>query len=421
MAARDARFIHPSPLAASQTGGRGRCQDRIKLMAVRTAGSGAGAGRSPLGSAAARVAGAAYRGVRGLLPGPGRRALDGAVTALTGSSSLRHLDLGRGLRRRRSDPDRLFVGWLLHADEDDGSARVHALFPHAYLRSVGVNSVILRKPRAHYASLSFGAGEVARLVAARLDVVVFQGVHGAPAVALARALRAAGTRTVFVTGDLFGSDIAEAVDRVVGASDGLTAVAGPGRDKTSVIESALDAPPGLVKDHARAPRGDRIRVVWVGYPDNLPLLAPVCEALADPRLARYELVTISRGPGVTYQWHRRRVHQQLVECDIAVLPVGETAWYLAKPNTRMTMFKALGLPMVASPIDAYQRTLTHGLGCYFARTPAEWADALHALADPEARRAMGLAEREKVLAAYSHEAVGAKWHALFRSLVPGRH
>jgi glycosyltransferase involved in cell wall biosynthesis len=161
-------------------------------------------------------------------------------------------------------------------------------------------------------------------------------------------------------------------------------------------------------------------VVWVGYPDNLPLLVPVREALTDPRLARHELVTISRGPGVTYQWHRRRVHQQLVGCDIAVLPVGETDWYLAKPNTRMAMFKALGLPMVASPIDAYQRTLTHGLGCYFARTPAEWADALHALADPDARRVMGLAEREKVLAACGHEAVGAKWHALFRSLVPGR-
>lgn len=133
----------------------------MKMMAVRAAGSDAGAGRSTLGRAAARVAGAAYRGTRGLLPGPGRRALDGAVTALTGSSSLRHLDLSRGLRRRHSTPGRLFVGWLLHADEDDGSARVHALFPHAYLRRVGVNSIILRKPRARYAPLTFSADEVA--------------------------------------------------------------------------------------------------------------------------------------------------------------------------------------------------------------------------------------------------------------------
>jgi glycosyltransferase involved in cell wall biosynthesis len=115
------------------------------------------------------------------------------------------------------------------------------------------------------------------------------------------------------------------------------------------------------------------------------------------------------------------VHHQLVEYDIAVLPVGESDWYRAKPNTRMTMLKALGLPMVASPIESYQRTLTHGLGCYFARTPAEWANALHALAEPEARRVMGLAERDKVIATYGHEAVGAKWHVLFRSLVPGRH
>jgi hypothetical protein len=393
----------------------------METMAVRLAGSDADAGRSTFGGAAARVAGAAYRRTRRLLPGAGRRALDGAFTALTGASSLRYLDLSRGLRRRRSAPDRLFVGWLLHADEDGGGARVHALYPHAYLRSVGINSVILRKPHVHYAPLAFGADEVARLVAARLDVVVFQGVHGAPAVALARALRAAGTRTVFVTGDLLGSDIAQAVDRVVGASDGLTAVAGPDRERTSVIESALDAPPGLAKDYTRAAHGKRVRVVWVGYPENLPLLAPVRAALTDPRLAHYELVTISRGPGVTYEWHRRRVHHQLLACDIAVLPAGESDWYRAKPNTRMTMLKALGLPMVASPIEAYERTLTHGLGCYFARTPAEWADALYALAEPDARRIMGLAEREIVLARYGHEAVGAKWHALFRSLVPGRH
>ncbi len=393
----------------------------MAVMAVRLAGSDADAGRPGFGGAAARAAGAAYRRTRRLLPEAGRRALDGALTALTGASSLRNLDLHRGLRRRRSAPERLFVGWLLHADEDGGGARVHALYPHAYLRSVGINSVILRKPRVHYAPLAFGADEVARLVAARLDVVVFQGVHGAPAVALARALRAAGTRTVFVTGDLLGRDISQVVDRVVGASDGLTAVAGPDRYRTSVIESALDAPPGLAKDYTRAARGKRVRVVWVGYAENLPLLAPVRAALTDPRLAHYELVTISRGPGVTYQWHRRRVHHQLVECDIAVLPVGESDWYRAKPNTRMAMLKALGLPVVASPIEAYERTLTHGVGCYFARTPAEWANALYSLVEPEARRVMGLAEREIVLARYGHAAVGAKWHALFRSLVPGRH
>jgi Glycosyl transferases group 1 len=393
----------------------------MEMMAVRPAGSDEEADRYTFGGAAVRVAGAAYRRTRKLLPSSGRPLLDGAFTALTGASSLRYLDLSRGRRRRRSAPDRLFVGWLLHADEDGGAARVQALFPHAYLRRVGVNSIILRKPRVHYAPLRFGADEVARLVAARLDVVVFQGVHGASAVALARALRAAGTRTVFVTGDLFGHDIAQAVDHVVGASEGLTAVAGPHQKNTSVIESALDAPPGLVKDHARPAHGERVRVVWVGYPENLPLLAPVREALTDRRLAGYELVTISRGPGVTYQWHRRHVHRQLIECDIGVLPVGESDWYRAKPNTRMTMLKALGLPMVASPIEAYQRTLTPGLGCYFARTPPEWADALAALAKPDARRVMGLAEREIVLARYGHDAVGAKWHALFRSLAPGRH
>jgi hypothetical protein len=285
---------------------------------------------------------------------------------------------------------------------------------------VGANSVILRKPRAHNALLNLSREDLNRLIGARLDAVVFQGVVGPSACALATELRAAGTRTVYVTGDLIGHDIAEAVDWVVGASEELTKVGDPKLERTSVIESVIDAPHGLVKKYSQTTPSDRIRVVWVGYPENLPLLAPVREVLSDSRLARYELVTISRGAGVTYQWHRKRVFQQILDCDIAVLPVAESDWYRAKPNTRMTMFKSLGIPIIASPIDSYVRTLTHGRSCFFARTTSEWREALMALSDPVRRREIGLADRERTLATYGLEAVGQKWLALFRMLVPGR-
>jgi glycosyltransferase involved in cell wall biosynthesis len=142
--------------------------------------------------------------------------------------------------------------------------------------------------------------------------------------------------------------------------------------------------------------------------------------LADPRLSRFDLVTISRGQGVTHQWHRRRVWSQLLACDIAVLPSAETDWYQAKPNTRMIMFKALGIPIVASPLASYVATLNHGRSCYFVRTPEEWADALLALSDRDHRRAIGLAERENILAKYGTEANGQEWLALFRRLAEER-
>lgn len=370
---------------------------------------------------AARFGNVAYRGAYRILPSVGRYVLDGIVAPLTGQPHLlRHGDLTVGLLRRRLAPERLFVGWVLHADEDNGSTRVHGLLPHAYLRSVGVNSVILRKPRMQCAPLWLRPDDVQRLLRAQLDVVVFQGVAAKAAVALAQQLRAVGTKTVFVTGDLFGHDMSGAVDWIVAASQGLTAVAGTLLEKTSVIESIIDAPLGLVKDYDHVSTHDEIRVVWVGYPENLPLLDVVRDALKDPRLSQFRLVTISRGPGVTYQWHRRRVFSHLLSCDIAILPGGETNHYCAKPNTRMTMLKALGIPIVASPIDSHATTLTHGRSCYLAATTPEWVEAFLALANPDRRRTVGLADREIILATYGLDAIGQRWLELFRKLAPSR-
>ena len=359
---------------------------------------------------------------RGTAPASLRHAVEGTLAVLTGHPRLlRHLDLSAGLARRRREPKTLFVGWLLKGDWDDGSSRVHGLIQHRdfrrRFRHLGVNSVLLRAPRRDGRKLDLMAADLDRIVKARFDVVIFQGVHDAGAQHLARLLRATGTRTIFVTGDLFGDEMGGVVDWVVGASEGLTAIAGPHRDRSSVIESVIESPPHLVKDHSQPSRDGKVRVVWVGYPENLHLLAPVHTALADPRLSHFELVTISQGPGVTHQWHRKRVWRQLLACDIAVLPSADTDWYQAKPNTRMVMFKALGVPTVASPLASYRETLTHGQSCYFARTPEEWTACLLALADRQRRREIGLMGRQKILTTYGVDAISRKWLDLFRELI----
>jgi len=368
-----------------------------------------------------RLPGRLFRATRDVVPRPARFTMDGVVASLTGNPTfIRHLDLSAGLRRRQRNPRDLFIGWLLSGGWSDGAARVHGLYAHGHFRRIGVNSVLLRASRYSSSTLTLRQPDIERIVAAQFDVVVFQNLSGVATRRVAQALREAGTRTVYVTGDLVGADMAGAVDWIVGGSEGLRSIAGSRRDRSSVIESVLDCPPDMVKDYSRPQPDDRIRVAWVGYPENLHLLAPVRAALADPRLSRFDLVTISRGPGVTHQWHRSRVWSQLLACDIAVLPSADTDWYRVKPNTRMTMFKSLGIPIVASPLASYVATLTHGRGCYFARTPEEWADALLALADPEHRREMGFAERDRILATYGIEAHGRKWLNLFYRLTGRR-
>jgi glycosyltransferase involved in cell wall biosynthesis len=352
-----------------------------------------------------------YLRLRRLLPRPLRAGVSWAIAWLIGRRMAFRLALAQ--RRRRSAPDRLFVGWLLAADRDSGSTRVRGLLPHAYLRKRCVESVVLAGWQER---LRMRPKDAARIVRAGFDVVVFQQSSGAEAQELARALHAAGTRTVYATGQLDGTGMPEMVDRVVVASHDLAGRAGVPDHKLSVVESPIETPPGVCKQYSCPPSNGAVRVGWVGYPENLHLLGPVREALASPELEGFELITISRGPGVTFQWDRNRVWEQLLQCDIAVLPSSGSDWYASKPNTRMTMLKALGLPIVASPIPSYLATLDHGRGCYFAEDVEGWVDALHLLEDFEHRREMGLSQRDEVLAKYGLGAVGGRWLELFEGM-----
>jgi glycosyltransferase involved in cell wall biosynthesis len=327
-----------------------------------------------------------------------------------------HHDLPFGLLTRDFYPERLFIGWLLYGDENDGASRVRALIPHIHLRRHGLNSAILRKPRIPWAPFEPSDRAMQQIIDAGLDVLIFQGVTGDRAEALASALQHTSTKTVYVTGDLVRSGMPAVVDWVVAGSQGLQDVARPYPEKTSVIEAALEAPAGLVKDYSQPPQNKHVRVVWVGYPENLHLLKPIREALQDPRLRNYQLVTISRGPEATIQWDRSRVWSELLECDIAVLPSAPADWYQAKPNTRMVMLKALGLPMIASPIESYRATLTHGRSCYFADSIQKWADYLAELGDAKRRGEIGLAGRDKIIELYSPQAISARWLSLLENL-----
>ena len=364
-----------------------------------------------------------YKALERAAPDPARRAVDGLRAARGHPHLIRHLDLARALVRHRRHPDHPLVGWILHGDATGGASRLHGVIPHELLRGLGVNSVLLRTPREEgTTAFDVRPADFERLRRCRLDVVCFTETFGGRAEALVRALREAGTRTVYVTVDYHAGNMPACVDWTVVSSREQRALAGPDARNVSVIESSVEPHPRLVKRHGRR---DEVRVGWVGYPENMHLLEPVRAALRDPRLSRYRLVTISRGPDATYQWHPRRVWRHLLGCDIAVLPVAPAAprpgqgpawypagWYPSKPNTRMTMLKSLGLPIVATPIESYVATLRHGQSCLFAETVEEWADGLASLSDHVERERIGLAERDRVIATWGPAAIGQRWLAL---------
>jgi type III pantothenate kinase len=76
-------------------------------------------------------------------------------------------------------------------------------------------------------------------------------------------------------------------------------------------------------------------------------------------------------------------------------------------------------PVVASDFGGFREVVVHGETGLLARPedPADLAEKVDALlADPERRRSMGAAGRERVLAMFSWEAVASRLEEVYRCL-----
>src|SRR5262249_61815948 len=80
------------------------------------------------------------------------------------------------------------------------------------------------------------------------------------------------------------------------------------------------------------------------------------------------------------------------------------------------MLMGAGLPVIASPIPAYRTVIEQGRNGYLAESSEDWAAALGALRDPEARLAMGEAARRSAWNRFAPEVVAGRWESLLAAL-----
>jgi len=67
---------------------------------------------------------------------------------------------------------------------------------------------------------------------------------------------------------------------------------------------------------------------------------------------------------------------------------------------------ALGLPVVASPLQSYEEAITNGVEGFIASGKEEWVSALLKLKDPFLRMNMGLMARQRALVNYTTNKIG---------------
>lgn len=242
--------------------------------------------------------------------------------------------------------------------------------------------------------------------------VIFTG-YGKEELELMQALKGRGVKLFY--------DICEAVfdgpyqaecmaqaDMVVCCSTKLAELAAIRGLPVTVIKDAIEG----YAPHDYDYKYVRPRAVYAGMGGNSWLVMDYLKQSIEK--AGYDLVVISEWDNATIKWNRDTWLSGMASCDVVLCPQRVDV-QPAKSNVKVTQAMALGMPVIASPIQAYKEVIDHGRNGYLADSTDEWYRALIELKDPDKRRMIGTAARESV-GGYSMDAIVGQW----KNLVMGR-
>jgi glycosyltransferase involved in cell wall biosynthesis len=339
------------------------------------------------------------------------------------------------------------------------STRIAVLNMFPYLQQAGFDPHIVFEPEGS-AEKPDVSGLAARLIAERFDIIVLQKVHGASVEALMRELSDAGIKTVYVVCDLINVAMAEVASATVVVTDYLRDQYPERlRDKIHVVHDGIEEHWDfkILRSGHRGSRAQPLHAVLVTSAPMaiIPQIGIPPEWLHITILGRYAerqtLMTRLRGAVRTVRahegwadrirclqflmsprihcvpWSPERVRDYLGKSDIAIIPIddaetttedGLPPMWKRKSENRLTLKMSAGLPVITTPIPAYEPVIEHGVNGFFARSPAEWRACFEALRDPAARECVGMAARASVVDRYSMEEQSRRLIAVLCGLLP---
>lgn len=299
-------------------------------------------------------------------------------------------------------------------------------------------------------------GLAARIKDQGFEIVFFQKVHGPSVVAQAQELREAGIKTVFGVCDAVEPDMVEATDATITVTDYLR----------SLYPTVLQARIFTVHDGIEKPwrhkadwgkhsgsLTDPLRAVLVTslQLDRLPVLANPPDWLQVTIVGRYAVknqplqrwretrwrlagqegwrkklrfLKFLTNPRIRrIAWDAEDVYDLMQRADIGIIPIetdpaqGALWRWQVKSENRLTLMMAIGLPVIATPIPAYEPVVQQGQNGFLAHNRSEWLSHLSALRDPGLRQRIGQQARQSALAAYSMERQADKLIAVLRGLI----
>jgi glycosyltransferase involved in cell wall biosynthesis len=189
------------------------------------------------------------------------------------------------------------------------------------------------------------------------------------------------------------------------------------RDRVHVIPTCLEPAPYKLAEH-RAVKQD-IALIWIGSASTLrglerarnlfdeigQCLPGIRLTLVCDRFMSFRYLRVQACP-----WSETMERAALANAAIGISWIPDDPWSRGKCGLKVLQYMAAGLPVVANSVGVHTELVRHGVSGYLADTPAQWIEAIDRLArEPELRRQMGMAGRERLEQDYSIAAGSQRW------------
>ena len=372
------------------------------------------------------------------------------------------------------------LGYILYGTAQTASTRISSLNVFDPLRRRGYAPVVLYQPRRFWHSSKSRRlqprldGIVVSAVDhhgfGRGDVVFLQKVSGPSALRAVAQFREAGIKTVFWISDYVVPEMSEACDATVVPSQELKLKHSVGlQPRVHYVHDGIEADDLHQEAYSShyASTEQPLRVVFLSSKrvERIPLLGDVPDFVELSVIGRYRTASstgwrgtaprgmLGSGPAILrtsarigdlirnaarrasgqeqsgppfhrLPWRLDTVYTDMLAFDVGIVPVDVTAVregrradlpYL-KSNNRVTQLMALGLPVIATPLPAYEPIVENGVNGYLAVTVGDWTRALEELRDPGTRERLGRRARCRVVDEFSREEQARKLADVFANL-----
>lgn len=119
-----------------------------------------------------------------------------------------------------------------------------------------------------------------------------------------------------------------------------------------------------------------------------------------------------------HNWDDQTYSSIITKCDFAIIPINETSPTAKnKPENKLINLWKMGMPVIASPIDSYERVMNQSGVNLLCSSDSEWLKALKELSNSEDfRERIGERVKKYTERYYSKGVVLSQWDNLFASV-----